>query len=64
MIINFKSSIDSDYLGNNPHIILSYTLKDIPVKLTVDGRRNLIAVVCYYVNFAKMIINIDMIFFS
>jgi hypothetical protein len=51
MIINLKSSIDSqttDFLGNNPNIILSYTLKDVPVKLTVDGRRNLIAVVCFF----------------
>jgi hypothetical protein len=48
MIINIKPSIDSqtiDFLGNNTNIILSYTLKDIPSKLTVDGRRNLIAVV-------------------
>jgi hypothetical protein len=37
MIINMKSSI-----GN---ILVSYPLKDIPAKLTVDGRRNLIAVV-------------------
>jgi len=43
MIINLKSSIDS--IENYPNIILSYTLKDIPAKLTVDGRRNLIAVV-------------------
>lgn len=48
MIINFKSSIDSqtiDFQGNYTNIILSYSLKDIPSKLTVDGRRNLIAVV-------------------
>ncbi|CAF1326777.1 unnamed protein product [Adineta steineri] len=47
MIINFKSSIDSqtvDFIGNNTNIILTYSLKDIPAKLTVDGRRNLIAV--------------------
>ncbi len=49
MIINFKSSIDSqttDFVGNNANIILSYPLKDIPAKLTADGRRNLVAVVC------------------
>ena len=49
MIVSFKSSIDSqaiDFMGNNANIILSYPLKDIPVKLTADGRRNLIAVVC------------------
>lgn len=49
MIIGFKSSIDSqtiDFIGNNANIILSYPLKDIPAKLTADGRRNLIAVVC------------------
>jgi hypothetical protein len=48
MIINLKSSIDSqtiDFMGNNTNIILSYPLKDVPTKLTVDGRRNLIAVV-------------------
>jgi hypothetical protein len=48
MIISFKSSLDSqtmDFIGNNANIILSYPLKDIPAKLTVDGRRNLIAVV-------------------
>jgi hypothetical protein len=48
MIISFKPSIDSqaiDLQGNNTNIILSYPLKDIPAKLTVDGRRNLIAVV-------------------
>ncbi len=37
MIINFKTST-----GN---ILVSYPLKDLPAKLTVDGRRNLIAVV-------------------
>jgi hypothetical protein len=49
MIISFKSPTDSqtiDFIGNNTNIILSCPLKDIPAKLTVDGRRNLIAVVC------------------
>ncbi len=53
MIINLKSSIDSqttDFMGNNTNIILSYPLKDIPTKLTVDGRRNLIAVVGKFSN--------------
>ncbi|CAF1138380.1 unnamed protein product [Rotaria sordida] len=48
MIISFKSLIDSqtiDFIANNnTNTILSYPLKDIPSKLTVDGRRNLIAV--------------------
>ncbi|CAF0841430.1 unnamed protein product [Adineta ricciae] len=47
MIVSIKSSIDSqtiDFIGNNTNIILSYPLKDVPSKLTVDGRRNLIAV--------------------
>ena len=49
MIVSIKSSIDSqtiDFIGNNTNIILLYPLKDVPSKLTVDGRRNLIAVVC------------------
>lgn len=49
MIISFKPLIDSqsiDFIGTNANTILSYPLKDIPAKLTVDGRRNLIAVVC------------------
>ena len=49
MIISFKSLLDSQtahFIEYNTSIILSYPLKDIPVKLTVDGRRNLIAVVC------------------
>ena len=49
IIINLRSLFDSytnDLLGNlHPNIILSYPLKDIPIKLTVDGKRNLIAVV-------------------
>jgi len=48
MIINMKSSNDSqinDFRANPSNLLLSYTLKDIPAKLTVDGRRNLIAVV-------------------
>lgn len=43
MILNIKSSLD--VIGNPPSILLSYTLKDTPAKLTVDGRSNLIAVV-------------------
>jgi hypothetical protein len=48
MIINVKSSIDSptiDFIGSAANIMLSYPLKDVPAKLTVDGRRNLVAVV-------------------
>ncbi len=42
MIISLKSSIDCLPMEN---ILVSYPLKDLPAKLTVDGRRNLIAVV-------------------
>lgn len=52
MMISLKPLIDPqtmDFIGNNANIILSYPLKDIPSKLTVDGRRNLIAVVCLYI---------------
>jgi hypothetical protein len=42
MIISLKSSIDCLPMEN---ILVSYPLKDPPAKLTVDGRRNLIAVV-------------------
>ena len=48
LIITFKSLIDpssTDFLRNGNPILLSYPLKDIPAKLTVDGRRNLLAVV-------------------
>lgn len=50
IMINFKSSLDPQHvdLPGHPHtnISLLQTLKDVPAKLTVDGRRNLIAVVC------------------
>ena len=49
MIIHLKSLVDCpsmEYFPNHTNILLSYPLKDIPAKLTVDGRRNLIAVVC------------------
>ena len=48
MIVSFKALMESqsmDSVDNNASIILSQPLKDIPAKLTVDGRRNLIAVV-------------------
>ena len=48
MIVSFKGLMDSqsiDSVENHASIILSQPLKDIPAKLTVDGRRNLIAVV-------------------
>ncbi|CAF3964804.1 unnamed protein product, partial [Rotaria magnacalcarata] len=47
LIVSLKSLMGSqtmDFVGNNTNTILSYPLKDIPSKLTVDGRRNLIAV--------------------
>lgn len=48
LILTFKSLIDSssmDFFRNSNPLLLSYPLKDIPAKLTVDGRRNLLAVV-------------------
>ena len=48
MIISFKSQLDCsnmDFIRPSIPLLLSYPLKDIPSKLTVDGRRNLIAVV-------------------
>ncbi|UJR21015.1 hypothetical protein I4U23_024115 [Adineta vaga] len=47
MIISIKSSTDSqiiDFIGNHSNILITCPLKDMPAKLTVDGRRNLIAV--------------------
>ena len=50
IMINFKSLIDSPTVdqsaGHHTNINFLQSLKDVPAKLTVDGRRNLIAVVC------------------
>lgn len=50
IMINFKSNVDDLPTHAHTNLSLLQTLKDIPAKLTVDGRRNLIAVVCSMTN--------------
>nr|ACI90361.1 hypothetical protein [Philodina roseola] len=50
IMINFKSTVDDLPAHAHTNLSLLQTLKDVPAKLTVDGRRNLIAVVSLTTN--------------